>query len=81
MEEPAKAVEEAARCLHCGVCFECEECRELYKVGIINSEENIIRIEPDRVKIEWVSASEGRKFAQIVDKLAAEPLNRSYETP
>jgi heterodisulfide reductase subunit A len=73
--DESTAMEEAKRCLHCGVCFECEECRKLCEVGIIDAEAETITVDSRRVRLEWMSATEGAKFAQVINEMAAQLRN------
>lgn len=66
------AMEEARRCLHCGLCYQCEECHKLLQVGVVDPQAGRLRIEPGKVTLEWMSATEGSKFAEVVNRLAAE---------
>lgn len=42
------------------------------RMGIMRSLLEQMGIEPDRVKMTWVSAAEGRKFAQVIEEVTAE---------
>jgi len=65
-----EALAEARRCLHCGVCFECDDCRELLGVGLVDEEAGTVRIPEDRLRVEWISATEGEVFARLINELA-----------
>lgn len=74
------AIQEAKRCLHCGVCFQCEECRKLCEVGIIDLDNQTIRLDPERLRLEWMSATEGIKFSQVMNEMAAQLKNSKSTT-
>jgi len=42
------------------------------RMGIMRSLLEQMGIEPDRVKMTWVSAAEGRKFAQVIEEVTAD---------
>ncbi|OLS33253.1 MAG: F420-non-reducing hydrogenase iron-sulfur subunit D [Candidatus Heimdallarchaeota archaeon AB_125] len=42
------------------------------RMGVMRSLLEQMGIEPDRVKMTWVSAAEGRKFAQVIEEVTAE---------
>ncbi len=66
------AMEEARRCLHCGLCYQCEECHKLLQVGVVDPQAGRLRIEPGKVTLEWMSATEGRKFADVINDMAGQ---------
>ena len=42
------------------------------RMGVMRSLLEQMGIEPDRVKMTWVSAAEGRKFAQVIEEVTAD---------
>ena len=64
------ALEEARRCLHCAVCSECEDCKNLLAVGVVDESAGTVRIPEDKLRVEWISATEGEMFARVINDLA-----------
>jgi F420-non-reducing hydrogenase iron-sulfur subunit len=58
---------------HPGECHYIEgNYKAAYRVAILREVLNSLGLEPERLRLEWVSASEGPKFAEIVSSFVEE---------
>jgi F420-non-reducing hydrogenase iron-sulfur subunit len=72
---------------HIGDChYQTGNHRTKKRVAILKKILSYLGIDPRRVRLEWVSAAEGQKFAQVVTDFVAEikrlgpnPLKRKFE--
>ena len=72
---------------HIGDChYQTGNHRTKKRVAILKKILSYLGIDPRRVRLEWVSAAEGQKFAQVVTDFVAEikrlgpnPLKREFE--
>ena len=72
---------------HIGDChYQTGNHRAKKRVAIIKKILSYLGIDPRRVRLEWVSAAEGQKFAEVVTDFVAEikrlgpsPLKRKFE--